>query len=178
MESNGCEVRLKAICRTFSSMVRTSYKRLLEGKRMNEIVRLLQSRYGVENWRWCQWAIAQAQAIIRSQRELLPLYVEMYEEKIARVGRKLDRVADPLKRKGYQARIEKLERKKADVERHITTGTVPRAVFGSRKLLEDLSKGKDSREEWRYRRSNQFFSVGQTNQRGNANTRIVRNDDG
>jgi predicted transposase len=62
-------------------MVRTAYNRLLEGKRSNEIVRLLQTRYGVENWRWCQWAIAQAQAVIKSQKELLPLYAEMYDEK-------------------------------------------------------------------------------------------------
>jgi hypothetical protein len=159
-------------------MVRTAYNRLLEGKRAVEIVRLLQARYGTENWRWCQWAIAQAQGIIRSQRELLPLYVEMYDEKIARVRRRMDRVANPLKRKGYQARIEKLERKKAEVEKHIAAGTVPRAVFGSRRLLEELSKGKGSRDEWRRRRASQFFSVGQANQRGNANTRINRREGG
>ncbi|MDI6884386.1 MAG: hypothetical protein QMD00_04595, partial [Hadesarchaea archaeon] len=153
------------------------YNRLLEGKRTNGIVHLLQARYGVENWRWCQWAIAQAQGIIQSQKELLPLYVEMYAQKIARVRRRVERVADPLKRAGFRARIEKLERKKIEVEKHIAAGTVPRAVFGSRKLLEDL-KGGGSREEWRRRRTGQFFSVGQANQRGNANTRITKHEDG
>jgi len=81
VEPLGSGARLDLICRTFSSMVRTAYNRLLEGKRSNEIVRLLQTRYGVENWRWCQWAIAQAQAVIKSQKELLPLYAEMYDEK-------------------------------------------------------------------------------------------------
>jgi len=83
-----------------------------------------------------------------------------------------------LKKAGYKARISKLERKKAEVEKHLVAGTVPRAVFGSRKLLEDLSKGKGSREEWRRGRSSQLFSVGQANQKGNANTRIVKQDDG
>ncbi|MDI6883705.1 MAG: hypothetical protein QMD00_00970 [Hadesarchaea archaeon] len=171
------EVRLDGICRTFPSMVRTAYNRLLERKRTNEIVRLLQTRYGIENWRWCQWVIMQAQGIIRSQKELLSLYIGMYEKKIASVRWRMDHVADLLKRRGYLARIKKLERGKAEVEKHIAAGTVSRAVFGSRKLLDDLSKGKGSREEWRRRRSNQFFSVGQANQKGNANTRIVRCED-
>ena len=177
VELGGKEAKLSTICRTFSSMVRAAYNRLLGGKRANEIVRLLQARYGVENWRWCQWAIAQAQTVISSQRELLPLYAEMYAQKIAKVKRRMGRVADPLKKRGFGARISKLERKKAEVESNIATGTVPPVVFGSRKLPEDLSKGKDPREEWRRRRVSQFFSVGQVNQKGNANTRIVRHKD-
>ena len=169
---------LDSICRTYSSMVRTAYNRLLEGKRMHNIVRLLQVRYGIENWRWCEWSIRQAQGVINSQRELLPLYVEMYEEKIAHVKLRMVRTADPLKKQGYKARIEKLRRKKAEVEKHLAAGTVPRAVFGSRKLLEELSNGKSSRDEWRRRRASQFFSVGQANCRGNANTRIIKHDGG
>jgi len=177
IDPKGNEVKLDAIYRIFSSMVRMAYNRLLEGKRPNEVVRLLQNRYSVSNWRWCQWAITQAQSVVRSQRELLPLYHEMYDEKIARIKQKTDRVADPLKRKGYAARIKKLERKKAEVEKHIAAGTVPRVVFGSSKLLVKLSKGKGSREEWRRNRTGQFFSVGQANQKGNANTRITARED-
>ncbi|MFQ6130295.1 MAG: hypothetical protein ACE5OT_05805 [Candidatus Hadarchaeaceae archaeon] len=170
--------RLDAICRIFSSMVRTAYNRLLENKMTNETVRLLQTRYGIENWRWCQWAIKQAQAVIKSQRELLPLYVEMYGEKIACIRRRFNRVADPLKRRGIQARIHKLERRKTAIEKHIGARTVPPAVFGSRKLMEELSKGKGSREEWRHMRASQFFSVGQANCKGNANARIVKHEGG
>ncbi len=174
---SGNEASLNTICRTFSSMVRTTYNRLIKGKKTGEIVRLLQARHGIENWRWCQWAIKQAQSVIQSQRELLPLYVEMYDEKLARVKRRMNRVADPLKRRGYKARIEKLERKRVAMEKHLVARTVPRAVFGSRKLFEELSKGKGSRKEWRLKRSGQFFSVGQANQNGNANTRIVKCED-
>jgi len=174
VEPLGNEVRLDLICRTFSSMVRTTYNQLRQGRRTDEIVKLLQTRY-VENWRWCQWAILQAQATISSQRELLPLYVEMYAEKICRVRIKMERTADPLKKRGYLARIHKLERKKIEVEKHINAGTVPPAVFGSRKLFKNLSKD-NIREEWRRHRANQFFSVGQANKRGNANTRITKRD--
>jgi len=174
VEPLGNEARLDLISRTFSSMVRTAYNQLRKDRQTDEVVKLLQTRYGIENWRWCQWAILQAQATINSQRELLPIYVEMYAEKIARVRRKMERTADPLKKKGYLARIRKLERRKAQVEKHIDAGTVPPAVFGSRKLFEDLSTHKGSREEWHQHRSDQFFSVGQANQKGNANTRIKR----
>ena len=178
IDPSGSEAKLDSICRVFSSMVRTAYNRLLEGKRTGEIVRLLQTRYGVENWRWCQWATRQAQGIIRSQRELLPLYLEMYGEKIAKVKRKMDRISDPLKRSGYQARVEKLERRKAEVEKHLRARTVPPAVFGSRKLMEELSQGKGDVGEWRRRRKSQFFSVGRANQKGNANTRIIKHENG
>jgi predicted transposase len=178
VEPQGNEARLEAICRTFSSMMRTAYNRLLEGDWTSKIVRLLQTRYGVGNWRWCQWAIAQARGIVRSQKELLSLYAEMYKQKIARVKRRMDRIADPLKKAGFKSRIAKLERKRAEVENHIAAGTVPRAVFGSRRLFEDLLKGRGSRGEWRRRRAGQFFSVGQANQKGNANTRLFKRENG
>jgi predicted transposase len=44
IDPKGNEVKLDAICRIFSSMVRMAYNRLLEGKRPNEVVRLLQNR--------------------------------------------------------------------------------------------------------------------------------------
>lgn len=90
----------------------------------------------------------------------------------------MDRVADPLKKAGFKARIDKLERRKAEVKRYFAARTVPKGVFGSRKLMEGLSKGKGSREEWWRRRSNQFFSIGQANCKGNANTRIVTRNNG
>jgi hypothetical protein len=175
VEPLGNEAKLNLICRTFSSMVRTAYNQLL-GKRADDVVNLLQTHYGIGNWRWRQWAIVQAQATIDAQRNLLPLYAEMYQEKIKCARRKMTRVADPLKKKGYLARINKLERRKARVEKHIDAETVPHVVFGSRNLFEKMPKDNILREEWRRRRSNQFFSVGQANQNGNANTRITRRD--
>jgi len=169
------EAKLEPICHTFSSMVRTAYNQLLN-KRMKDVVNLLQTRYGIENWRWCQWAIVQAQATIDAQRALLPLYAEMYQEKICRVRRKMKRTADPLKKTGYLTRIRKLERRKARVEKHIDVGTVSPAVFGSRKLFKKIPKDNVLCEEWRRRRTNQFVSEGQANKKGNANTRITKRD--
>jgi hypothetical protein len=167
------EAKLDTASRTFQSMTRTAYNRQQENMKPTLILRQLQERYGVENWRWHQWALIEAEAMAESQRVLLPLYVEMYTDKIARVKKKLERNTDPIKKKGYEKRIRKLEQKKTLVETHIANGTTPNAVFGTRKLLEKLSKRENMRKEWQLKRTGQLFSVGQANQQGNANTRIT-----
>lgn len=58
----------------------------------------------------------------------------MYEEKIARVKQRIDRVVSPLKKTGFKSRVDKLERRKTAIEKHIAVETVPRAIFGSRKI--------------------------------------------
>lgn len=164
-------------------MVRSAYNARLRGERYASVKRMLKERYLIENARWRQWAIDEADAKIKSQRELLPLYVEDLSWKINRVRDKVARTANPLKRRGYEARIRKLEAKKSFYERHIRSKTVPKAVFGSRRLFKKLvrSRGENAEEllqRWRHRRSNQFYSVGQANQNGNANTRIIRGGEG
>jgi IS605 OrfB family transposase len=57
-----------------------------------------------------------------------------------------------------------------------------RAVFGSKKLFHQMSIAKGQRHdtlkrEWIERRSDHFFSVGQANQRGNGNTRLLHEGD-
>jgi hypothetical protein len=160
-------------------MVRSAYNARLKGKRYAYVKRMLKERHHIENARWRQWAINEADANIKSQRQLLPLYAENLTWKIKRVKDKVARTANPLKRKGYEARVSMLEAKKRFYERHIRSKTVPKAVFGSKKLFKKLAKSLiESREEllkrWRQRRNSQFCSVGQANQNGNANTRIIR----
>jgi hypothetical protein len=170
----GNEDRLSTVSTVFQSMKRTSHNRLTENKPSKAIISQLQHRYMVDNWRWCQWALLDAQAGISSQKELLPMYAEMYAEKIVRVGRKMSRNSDPQKKQGYLSRLRKLEKQKAEVEKHIADGTISKVVFGSRKLFNEIVGGSGSTGEWRMRRSGQFLSVGQANQGGNANTRITK----
>jgi hypothetical protein len=169
--------------RGFCSMVRSAYNAKLRGEHYASVKRMLKERYLIENARWRQWTIDEADAKIKSQRKLLPLYVEDLNWKISRVRAKMARTANPLKRRGYEARIRKLEAEKRFYERHIRNKTVPKAVFGSKKLFKKLvkSRGENAEEllqRWRHRRSNQFYSVGQANQNGNVNTRIKRNGRG
>jgi hypothetical protein len=172
------EPQLAAASRVFQSMKRTAHNRLTENQPTKTVISQLQHRYMVGNWRWCQWALQDAQAGIDSQKELLPLYAEMYGEKILKVKTKMKHTSDPQKKQGYALRISKLKKLKTKVEKHIADGTIPKVVFGSRKLLDEIAAGSGSTEEWRMRRSGQFFSIGQANQGGNANTRITKTSTG
>lgn len=162
--------RLREICRVFQSMNRTAYNRLIEGKTQSEVERILLERFPVGNLLWRRNAIIQARGTIRSQRELLPSYVKELDWKIQRVKRKLNCTRNPLKRRGYQARISKLELKKARLEAHIKNRTLPKVVFGGRRRIGS--------EEWRLKRRGQFLSVGDGWNKGNLNTRVNGNLDG
>jgi len=61
------EDRLLTVSRGFQSMKRTAHNRLIEGKPSKAVISHLQNRYMVENWRWCQWALLDAQTGIASQ---------------------------------------------------------------------------------------------------------------
>jgi hypothetical protein len=151
-------------------MTRTSYNRLLEGRERREVELALLERYGVGNLLWRRNSIIQARGIITSQRELLPLYVQELDWKIQRVRRKLSRTSNPLKQRGYAARIRKLELRKVQFVTHIRDGTLPKVVFGGR--------GRVGSGEWRLRRRGQFLSVGDGWNKGNLNTRIHRDGEG
>jgi hypothetical protein len=151
-------------------MVRTSYNLLLEGKGQREVELALLDRHLVRNLLWRRNAIIQAKSIIRSQRESLLLYVEELDWKIQQVRRKLSRTSNPLKQRGYRARIRKLELRKAQFATHIRDGTLPNVVFGGRSRLGS--------REWRLKRRGQFLSVGDGWNKGNLNTRIHRDGEG
>lgn len=166
----GEDLRLGEICRAFQAMNRTAYNRLREGKEQREVESLLVERYGVENLLWRRDAIIQAKAVAKSQQELLPLYVEGLDWKIQRVKAKLGRTANSLKNCGYEARIRKLRKKKAEFEGHIRDGILPKVVFGGRRRIGS--------EEWRLKRRGQFLSVGDGWNKGNLNTRVHKASDG
>ena len=115
IEPGSNEDHLNTVSRGFQSMKRTAHNRLSENKPSKTVIGQLQHRFMVGNWRWCQWALLDAQAGINSQRELLPLYAGMYSEKMLRVRRKMNRTSDQQKKQGYLSRISKLEKLKAEV---------------------------------------------------------------
>ncbi|RLF13551.1 MAG: hypothetical protein DRN06_08465 [Thermoprotei archaeon] len=167
------EIKLSTLSRVFPSMVRFAYNRLIEEHKTYDVVRMLYDKF-IPNARWCQWAVKEAQAVINSQKELLPLYVEDLKWRLERARKRLSKTRHPLKRAGIKKKIKKLERRLKELEAHVNNNTIPRAVFGTKRLLRKLSKGRDVREEWIIRRRWGFLSIGQRNQKGNANTRIIK----
>lgn len=168
---------LTLLMRKFQSARRFAHNRLLEGENKKELVPLLQQMF-IPNARYCQWAVNKAEEGIASQKELLPLYVSDLEAKIERSQAKLEKVRSEKKRRGLQARIEKLKRERYKYKQYIEAGTIPTLVFGGKRNFQALCQGRLSRDQWRERRRSAFYSRGQANQHGpngqsgNANTEL------
>ncbi len=177
----GKEPELDSICRTFCSMERTAYNLLREGADASAVKAILRERHDVRNARWIQSVMNQASAVMESQEEGIQYRIEMCSEKVRNMREKVKRLSDPLKVQGCLVKMERYESKTKELRQHLRERSYPRAVFGSRKLLRQLciasgERRDELREEWSETRSNHFFSVGQANQRGNGNTRLVHDD--
>ncbi|MDG7012772.1 MAG: hypothetical protein JRN11_04460 [Nitrososphaerota archaeon] len=173
----GRDARLDETCRTFCSMERTAYSLLREGAGAGSTKATLRSRYGVWNARWCQSAINQARAVMASQEEGIGYRVEQCREKARNTKEKTERLSSPLKVEVCRRKMEWYESRAEELRGQLLYRSYPRAVFGSAKLLNQLSiaegqRRDELRREWRERRANHFFSVGQANQRGNGSTRL------
>jgi IS605 OrfB family transposase len=170
--------RIVAFMRLFQAAKRTSYQAIRHGEEAKSIISKLQSRF-IANARWCQWCYDEAMDVIRSQTELIEMYINDLESKLNKSKEKLDTISKVKKRRGIMLRIAKLEEKLAYWQQHKKNGTVPAAVFGGKDNLLALQNGRISKDQWRELRSNSFTSIGQANQKGltgqygNANTEIV-----
>lgn len=166
-------------------MERTAYNLLRDRMKENHVVRILQERYKVANWRWCESAVNQAEEVYKSQQEVLRYRIELYKEKIRNTKLKLEHLSNALKIGGCKTKIAKLESSLHDVTDQLENKSFPSAVFGSKALFQRLaasSKGgvrqRKLREEWKERRSNHFFCIGHVRQKGNGNTRLSCDTEG
>lgn len=163
---------LDHLMRAFQSCRRAAFNRQLEGIGLTELRRHLAERFPELDARYRNDAILQAQAIIDSQRELLPRRLAEVEVKIRRTERKLARASDSLRQEGIVVRLDKLRRKQEKLVGHLERGTIPQVVFGGRRNLELRRKGRLSREEWQRLRAEAFYSRGEKNKQGNLHTRL------
>jgi len=120
---------------------------------------------------------------MRSQEEGIQHRIEMCSEKVRNTRLKMKHLSNSLRTQGCQAKIAKYRRRIDELNKQVTEKSYPRAIFGSRKLLHQLSiargdRWNELRKKWRERRSDHFFSVGQANQRGNGNAKLLYEGDG
>lgn len=168
--------------RIFQAAKRTAYQSLRRGVKREEIIVTLQKAF-MSNARWSQWACNEAEDTIRSQFELLDMYVRDTKTKIEKAEKKHKATKNKQHRQGIMARITKLKTKLSQWQRHKANGTVPAAIFGGERNLIALAEGKLSKEKWRELRANSFTSIGQANQKGledqhgNANTEIIHREE-
>ncbi|HBT47652.1 MAG TPA: transposase, partial [Peptococcaceae bacterium] len=188
--SRGEEDPLETEMRLFCACMRWAFNRLLEGASRDRIKKLGQELFGL-NSRYVDDARLKAQGVLDSQRELLELEIEETEKKLGRARKKLGlamkklavaekKGATPelieklrLAAKGRNSRVASLEKKLAELEAHRENGTVPKVVFGGKKLWKKVCKGRATREEWRAARKNRLYSRGDETKGGNPNMKVT-----
>ena len=168
---------IDGLMRAQCSAERTAHNCILKNAPPRCIIETLQDTFPL-NWRYCEHALRETEAQIQGLCELLPLYLEDVEDRIRELKGKLQRARSKGKRESLERELAKLKKKKKFYTKHIENGTVPKTVFGGRGKLEEMMKGELSKEGWREVRNNQLYSIGQANQKGNANLRIIRCEEG
>jgi IS605 OrfB family transposase len=187
--SRGGEAPFETEMRLFCACMRRAFNRLLEGVSRDEIKKLGQEIFGL-NSRYVDDARLKAQGVLDSRKELLELEIEETENKLGRARRKLGRAMRKLAKaeekgaaldiveklrlvvKGRNNRVASLEKKLAELEVHRENGTIPKVVFGGRKLWEKVCRGRAAREEWRAARKNRLYSRGDETKGGNPNIKV------
>ena len=186
---NPDETALDTEMRLFCSCMRWAFNRLLEGKPRAELKKQGQALFGL-NSRYTDDAILKAQAIIDSQKELLPVEIRETEQKLKRTEKKLVHTEKKLAKatdsakteklrltiSGRCQRVKKLSGKLATLESHQEAGTIPTVIFGGRTLWRKVTKGRATREEWRNARRNRLYSRGDKTKQGNPQLRLAYQD--
>lgn len=186
VDGNAVELeKLNRLMAVFCAALRYSFNRLIEGEQSERLIKSVSALFHL-NKRYAEDAVMQAQAIISSQKELLPLRIEGIQGKIKKTCRKIEDYQTGKKRpkkgsseiclKGLNARLEKLKEKESYFLKHQENQSIPPVIFGGKKNFYKRLKGKLSRNEWKDLRSNTLYSRGDKSKKGNLNTRIVFDD--
>jgi predicted transposase len=176
---------LDELMRVFCSAKRYAFHRLLEGRNAKDIIKHLPRQFRL-NKRYAEDAVLLAQALISSQRELLPMRLEDVRAKIEKTEKKIDDYQHGRKTPkkadlqtclgGLHQRLEKLKAKEDELTHHLDQGTIPRVIFGGKQNFYKRLKGKITNEEWKDVRSNQLYARGDKSKKGNLNIRLVYDD--
>jgi len=173
---------LNDLMRVFCSAKRYAFNRLLEGYKLNDLNKIIPAIFGL-NKRYAEDAVLLANAVIDSQKELLPVRLEDIRSKITKTEKKIELYKTGKKKpqkcdlktclKGLTNRLEKLKTKEKELQKHLETGTIPKIIFGGKKNFIARRKGKITNEEWKDLRSQELYSRGDKSKKGNLNIRLV-----
>ena len=164
-----------------------------------ELKQGLQAAFGL-NSRYADDAILKANEVISSQRALIPVEIAETEAKRERTARKRKANARKAERleaagredeaaavaraiHGQDLRLARLDAKLAEYRRHRADGTIPKVVFGGKRLCRRLcrSVGPERarlRAEWHAVRRGRLYCRGDASKGGNPNLRITLGEDG
>ena len=167
---------IDGIMAAFSSAVRYSFKRILEGRKILDIEKLVQLKYSL-NSRYSKDAVEQARQMVLSQRELLIIQRDNWQCKVKQAEEALIKAKSERKIQGLKSKLEKRRRRLAYYQKHMDDGTLPPVIFGGRRNFIDRCKGNITHEQWQEMRDNRFSSRGDRSKKGNLNIRIIKDGD-
>ncbi len=159
----------------YCAAVRWSYKRLLDGWKVQNIRLAVQKKFNL-NSRQANDAVYEAQTTIKSQKELVKLNHSNAIKKLEHTNNRLKKVRSKKKKVSLTKKLDKEARRLALIQKHIENNTIPPVIFGGKKLFIDRCKGNITREDWQEARSNRYLSRGDKTKGGNLNTRLYTID--
>ncbi|MHA2233154.1 MAG: hypothetical protein ACXAB4_11780, partial [Candidatus Hodarchaeales archaeon] len=140
---------LQNLMRHYQATKRFAFKRLLENHSRQVIVDSIRQRSLLSNARYIRSAIAETQALIRSQHELVPLYYREAQWRAQQAHQRLTAYQQQLiqqphsssqkqeqKLKGLKRRAQKTASKRTYWEMHRQNKTFPTVVFGGKRQLQ------------------------------------------
>lgn len=157
----------------YCAAVRWSFKRLLDGWKVQDIRISVQAKFSL-NSRQANDAVYDAQVTIKSQYELVKLHYENAKAKVEFTAKRIAKTKSPAKIAKLQKRLDKEQRKLTKWQHHVETNTFPPVVFGGKKLFLERCKGNITREGWQEARNNRYLSRGDKTKGGNLNTRLYQ----
>ncbi|GAB4537136.1 MAG: hypothetical protein Kow0063_23460 [Anaerolineae bacterium] len=175
----------QCLMRPQQAAMRFAYNRLQERIENKVIWHAMREMFPTLTGRNLNDALRIAEGVIASQRRRLPIAVDNLNGQIEATDKKLRRELNrvdgprPERLRAMRRRIQRLSARRGELQEHIVKGTVPPAVFGGQKLWQKVSRSlPEAREEWREKRSDQFFSRGASNYKGNPHCRLVVGNSG
>jgi len=157
----------------YCAAVRWSFKRLLDGWRVQDTRLAVQGQFNL-NSRQSNDAVYDAQSTVKSQHELVKLHYENAKAKVEFTQKRIAKAKSSTKIANLQKRLIKEQRQLAQWQHYLETNTFPPVVFGGKKLFQKRCKGSITRKEWREARSNRYLSRGDKTKGGNLNTRLYQ----
>jgi IS605 OrfB family transposase len=159
----------------YCAAVRWSFKRLLDDWKTQDVRLTVQSKFNL-NSRQANDAVYDANATVKSQKELVKLNHANAANKVQFTRKRLQKAKSSKMKANLQRRLDKEQRKLAFWQKHLDAGTFPPVVFGGKKLFHERCKGNITREEWQEARSSRYLSRGDKTKGGNLNTRLYTKD--
>ncbi|NLI13528.1 IS200/IS605 family element transposase accessory protein TnpB [Pelotomaculum propionicicum] len=159
----------------YCAAVRWSFKRLMDNWKTQDIRLAVQGKFSL-NSRQANDAVHDAQATIKSQKELVKLNHAGAANKVEFTQKRLEKARSSGKKAKLQRRLDKEERKLAFWQKHLDAGTFPPVVFGGKKLFHKRCKGNITHEAWQEARSSRYLSRGDKTKGGNLNIRLCIKD--